>query len=178
MEAGSLCLESTSLCQALSPPPAIPKCMQSLSWSNSPGPRPASCQSPLYSCLSSLLPNPPSKSVRNPSCLQKGKSFHCRLRWPIRPDPQSRKDPISGPYVFSEGRDKEPKQKSIKVSPNSDLAIDKLVIETSVCLNTKCHCSVAKSCPTLGDPMDYSTPGLPTPHYLSESVQVHIPLSQ
>ena len=35
-------------------------------------------------------------------------------------------------------------------------------------------CSVAKSCPTLCDLMDYSPPGLFVPHYLPESAQVHV----
>ena len=30
----------------------------------------------------------------------------------------------------------------------------------------------AKSCPTLCDPMEYSMPGLPVPHYLLEFAQV------
>ena len=33
-----------------------------------------------------------------------------------------------------------------------------------------CYCSVAQSCPTLWDPMDCSTPGLPVLCYLSWSV--------
>ena len=33
-------------------------------------------------------------------------------------------------------------------------------------------CSVAKSRPTLLDPMDCSTPGLPVPHHLLEFAQV------
>ena len=37
-----------------------------------------------------------------------------------------------------------------------------------------CCCSVSKSCLTLCDPMDYSTPGFPVPHYLSEFAQTHI----
>ena len=38
---------------------------------------------------------------------------------------------------------------------------------------TNC-CLVAKSYPTLCDPMDCSTPGLPVPHYLPEFAQVHV----
>ena len=34
--------------------------------------------------------------------------------------------------------------------------------------------SVAQSCPTLCDPMNHSTPGLPVHHQLSESTQTHI----
>ena len=34
--------------------------------------------------------------------------------------------------------------------------------------------SVALSCPTLWDPMDCSTPGLPVPHHLPEFAQVHV----
>ena len=37
-----------------------------------------------------------------------------------------------------------------------------------------CYCSVPKSCPTLCDPMDYSTPGFPVLHYLPEFTQVHV----
>ena len=38
-----------------------------------------------------------------------------------------------------------------------------------------CCCrSVAKSCPTLCEPMDCSTPGLPVLHYLPEFVQTHV----
>ena len=36
-----------------------------------------------------------------------------------------------------------------------------------------CCCSVATSCPTLCNPMDCSTPGLPVPHHFPEFVQVH-----
>ena len=36
------------------------------------------------------------------------------------------------------------------------------------------RCSVAKSGPTLCDPMDCSTPSLPVPHYLPEFAQVHV----
>ena len=35
------------------------------------------------------------------------------------------------------------------------------------------HCSVAKSCLTLCDPMDCSTPGFPVLHYLPEFAQTH-----
>ena len=34
--------------------------------------------------------------------------------------------------------------------------------------------SVAQSCPTLCDPMDYSRPGLPVHHQLPESTQTHV----
>ena len=37
-----------------------------------------------------------------------------------------------------------------------------------------CHCSVTKSCSTLCDPMDYSTPGFPVLHYLPEFTQTHV----
>ena len=35
-------------------------------------------------------------------------------------------------------------------------------------------CSVTQSCPTLCDPTDCSTPGLPAPHHLLKFAQVHI----
>ena len=37
-----------------------------------------------------------------------------------------------------------------------------------------CCCSVAKSCPTLCDPMDFSTSGFPVLHYLPEIAQTHV----
>ena len=33
---------------------------------------------------------------------------------------------------------------------------------------------VAQSCPTLGDPMNHSMPGLPVHHQLPESTQTHV----
>ena len=37
-----------------------------------------------------------------------------------------------------------------------------------------CCCSATESCPTLCDPMDCSTPGLPVPHYTLEPAQTHV----
>ena len=37
-----------------------------------------------------------------------------------------------------------------------------------------CSCSVAQSCLTLCDPMDYSTPGFPVLHYLWGFAQTHV----
>jgi len=37
-----------------------------------------------------------------------------------------------------------------------------------------CYCSLAKSCLTLCDPMDCSTPGFPVFHYLPEFGQTHV----
>ena len=37
-----------------------------------------------------------------------------------------------------------------------------------------CCCSVAKSCLTLCDPMDCSTPGFPVLHYFPEFAQIHV----
>ena len=35
-------------------------------------------------------------------------------------------------------------------------------------------CSATKLCPTLCDPMDFSTPGFPVLHYLPEFAQIHV----
>ena len=35
-------------------------------------------------------------------------------------------------------------------------------------------CSVAESCPTLCDPMDHSTQGLPVLHHLPKFAQIHV----
>ena len=37
-----------------------------------------------------------------------------------------------------------------------------------------CCCSVAKSCPTLCEPMNCNTPGFPVLHYLLEFAQIHV----
>ena len=37
-----------------------------------------------------------------------------------------------------------------------------------------CYCSVTQSWPTLPNPMDCNTPGLPIPHHLPEFAQVHV----
>ena len=39
-----------------------------------------------------------------------------------------------------------------------------------------CCCSGAKSCPTLCDPMNCSTPGFPVLHYLPEFAETHVHL--
>ena len=44
-----------------------------------------------------------------------------------------------------------------------------------LCMNHKrCCCSVSKACPTLRNPLDYSTPGSPVLHYLPQFSQTHI----
>ena len=45
---------------------------------------------------------------------------------------------------------------------------------TTRTLLRKLKSSVAPSCPTLCDPMDYSTPGLPVHHQLLELAQTHV----
>ena len=40
--------------------------------------------------------------------------------------------------------------------------------------HTSVFSSVAQSCPTLCDPMNYSTPGLPVHHQLPEFTQIHV----
>ena len=41
-------------------------------------------------------------------------------------------------------------------------------------LTSRCGCSVAKSCPTLCDPVDRSTPGSPVHHQLPDLAQTHV----
>ena len=43
-----------------------------------------------------------------------------------------------------------------------------------VCGYSSLSCSVAKSCPTLCNPMNCSTPGSPVFHYLPEFAQIHV----
>ena len=47
-------------------------------------------------------------------------------------------------------------------------------LERQVYLRCCCCCSVAKSCPTLCDPMDCSTSGFPVLHHLPEFAQTHV----
>ena len=66
-------------------------------------------------------------------------------------------------------------------------AIVGFVVSNSYCLQTKTFIcmsiiasvqfsSVSQSCPTLCDPMNHSTPGLPVHHQLPESTQTHVHL--
>ena len=71
-------------------------------------------------------------------------------------------------------------QQSVKMSAHASSC--KLEITHSICLLIlssawsmyQACCSVAKQCPTLCNPMDWSTPGLPVPHHLPEFAQVHV----
>ena len=47
------------------------------------------------------------------------------------------------------------------------------IVEQILC-NISQFSSVVQSCPTLCDPMDSSTPGLPVHHQLPESTQIHV----
>ena len=49
-----------------------------------------------------------------------------------------------------------------------------LQCKDSLGFSGSCCCSVAQSCPTLCNPMDCSTPGLPVHHQLLEHVQTHV----
>ena len=50
------------------------------------------------------------------------------------------------------------------------------IVRGESCSPLKCGCcSVPQSCLTLGDPMNYSTPGLTVPHHLPKSAQVQVP---
>ena len=45
---------------------------------------------------------------------------------------------------------------------------------TILCLSSVQFSSVAQSCPTLCNPVNHSTPGLPVPHQLLEFTQTHV----
>ena len=47
-------------------------------------------------------------------------------------------------------------------------------LESFTSLACSCYCSVAQSCPTLCDPIDCSTPGLPVHHQLPELAQMNV----
>ena len=54
-----------------------------------------------------------------------------------------------------------------------DLQTDTLSFSCKIC-NLACCCSVAGSCPTLCNPMGYSTPGFPVLYHLPEFAQTHV----
>ena len=47
-------------------------------------------------------------------------------------------------------------------------------IQCTWIIANRCCSSVTKSCPTLCDPRDYSTPGFPVLHHLPEFAQIHV----
>ena len=59
----------------------------------------------------------------------------------------------------------------LKGTYNGSIILNPIYEEINACV---CCCSVAQSHPTLCDPMDCSTPGLPVPHHLPEFAQIHI----
>ena len=76
--------------------------------------------------------------------------------------------------VYSKGKDSEGKDYIVyysyyKKTVNTCLSKRKSMYKTIICC-----CSIAKSWPTLSDPMDCSTPGLPVLHSLPEFAQTHI----
>ena len=76
--------------------------------------------------------------------------------------------------VYSKGKDSEGKDYIVYYSyyqktVNKCLSKRKRMYKTIICC-----CSIAKSWPTLSDPMDCSTPGLPVLHSLPEFAQTHV----
>ena len=57
--------------------------------------------------------------------------------------------------------------------PHSTLRLPVILFCAFLCSHDHC-CSVTQSCPTLCDPMDCSTPGLPVHHQLPELTQTHV----
>ena len=49
-----------------------------------------------------------------------------------------------------------------------------LLIHFCTSINVLCCCSVMQLCPTLCNPVNCSTPGLPVPHHLPKFAQVHV----
>ena len=89
------------------------------------------------------------------------------------------------PRYFQEVKLEQYKRNSVKTTPSLSLPL--LTSSPSSHLTRKslimflehpprycCCCSVAKSCPTLCDPMNCSTPGFPVLHYLLEFTQTHV----
>ena len=62
---------------------------------------------------------------------------------------------------------------SFKSNTNKEIALSKNIILSSAAWQFH-MCSVAQLCPTLCDPMNCSTPGLPVHHQLPEFTQTHV----
>ena len=56
----------------------------------------------------------------------------------------------------------------------SNASLKFLELKRSLCFSSVQFSSVAQSCPTLGNPMNHNTPGLPVLHQLLESTQTHV----
>ena len=61
-----------------------------------------------------------------------------------------------------------------RYSVDSSTSLSHLHVKISYILYTNVFSSVARSCPTLCDLMNHSTPGLPVHHQLPESTQTHV----
>ena len=66
------------------------------------------------------------------------------------------------------------KVKEVSLKAGLKLNIQKMKIMASGPISSVQFSSVAQSCPTLCDPMNHSTPGLPVHHQLSEFTQTHV----
>ena len=66
-------------------------------------------------------------------------------------------------------------QVCLKVAKQMENVVDHLLFNLLLLINELyCCCSVTKSCPTLRNPMDSSTPGFLVLHYLPNFAQVHV----
>ena len=61
-----------------------------------------------------------------------------------------------------------------KAVMNTGVHLSLTILVSSVCMPSVQFSSVAQSCPTLCDPMNCSTPGLPVHHQLPEFTQTHV----
>ena len=66
------------------------------------------------------------------------------------------------------------KVKEVSLKAGLKLNIQKMKIMASGPISSVQFSSVAQSCPTLCDPMNHSTPGLPVHHQLPEFTQTHV----
>ena len=62
----------------------------------------------------------------------------------------------------------------MKVKEESEIADLKLNIQKTKIMASSPISSIAQLCPTLCDPMNCSTPGLPVHHQLPEFTQTHV----
>ena len=63
----------------------------------------------------------------------------------------------------------------MSVSPVSSMGVHTMsILLTTMYQFSSVNSSVTQSCPTVCDPMNHSTPGLPVHHQLPEFTQIHV----
>ena len=135
-------------------------------------------ESPHESCAAhARVPSPtsPSRGKDHPSLLGKTKTSYLSASWILETLQEA------APNIFCKKPSPGPKQGVwgsplfYQIAPfhrsQQSLKPQSLVLGN---MHSSSSSSVAQSCPTLCDPMNRSTPGLPVPHHLLRFAQAHV----